>query len=272
MRITLCLMFFIFFSSILVSGSTKNVSLNNPVSVIYRGGLPWDVSRANPKSVNDGTVNSWLIIDGQNSEHGDNRGTFLTFNLQQPESLWSIVLRQPFDLQNPNIRVRGYIVSVSQDSVQWNNIISQPMNSSARIDTVFPFVTVAKYLRFTITDLDTGSNQTAISECEIYALADHSSMSVSSTANRPSSFELNQNYPNPFNPSTTISFSLPTKSFVTLKIFDVMGKEVSDIVSEELLPGNYSQQWDASNMPSGVYFYRLQAGSFTETKRLVLMK
>jgi hypothetical protein len=85
-------------------------------------------------------------------------------------------------------------------------------------------------------------------------------------------FELAQNYPNPFNPSTTISFSLPSGSFVTLKVFDVMGREVSTIASEELQAGYHSRQWNAPQFPSGIYFYRLQAGSYTETKRLVLLR
>jgi hypothetical protein len=85
-------------------------------------------------------------------------------------------------------------------------------------------------------------------------------------------FTLNQNYPNPFNPSTSISFSIPTRSFVSLKIFDLMGREVSTIVSEEMSAGNYSKQWNAVALPSGVYFYRLQSGSYTETKKLVLLR
>jgi glucuronoarabinoxylan endo-1,4-beta-xylanase len=88
----------------------------------------------------------------------------------------------------------------------------------------------------------------------------------------PQSYSLNQNYPNPFNPSTIISFSLPSKSFVTLKIFDMMGKEVATLVNEELAAGKYHYQWDASNLSSGVYFYRLQSGSFVETKKLVLLR
>jgi photosystem II stability/assembly factor-like uncharacterized protein len=88
----------------------------------------------------------------------------------------------------------------------------------------------------------------------------------------PTHFCLEQNYPNPFNPTTTISFSLPFKSFVSLKVFDILGKEVATIVSQELPAGTYSRQWNASKMSSGVYFYRLQAGSFTQTKRLVLLK
>ncbi len=88
----------------------------------------------------------------------------------------------------------------------------------------------------------------------------------------PASYGLSQNYPNPFNPSTRISFSLPSKSFVSLKVFDLIGREVTTLVSEELPTGNYTKQWNAQNMPSGIYFYRLQAGSFIETKKLILLK
>lgn len=84
--------------------------------------------------------------------------------------------------------------------------------------------------------------------------------------------ELSQNYPNPFNPTTTISFQLPSKSFVMLKIFDLLGREVSSLVSEELPAGNHLRQWNAEGLASGVYLYRLQAGSFNQTKKLVLMK
>jgi hypothetical protein len=88
----------------------------------------------------------------------------------------------------------------------------------------------------------------------------------------PNNFTLSQNYPNPFNPTTTISFSLSTTSYVSLKVFDVLGREVSNLVSKELTAGSYSQQWNASNVPSGVYFYRLQAGNYSETMKLVLLK
>lgn len=85
-------------------------------------------------------------------------------------------------------------------------------------------------------------------------------------------FSLIQNYPNPFNSSTTIAFNLRSKSFVSLKIFDALGKEVATLVSEELPAGTYTRQWSAVNMPSGVYFNRLQTGSFTETKKLILQR
>ncbi len=86
------------------------------------------------------------------------------------------------------------------------------------------------------------------------------------------SYALCQNYPNPANPSTTISFTLPFRSLVNLNIYDVLGKEVETLANEELPAGAYSRTWNAGAMPSGVYFYRLQAGGHSETKRLVLLR
>jgi len=97
-------------------------------------------------------------------------------------------------------------------------------------------------------------------------------LAVTTNFTQTKSFQLWQNYPNPFNPTTTISFSLPSRSFVSLKIFDVMGREVSTIVNEDLQAGSYSRQWSAVGFPSGVYFYRLQAGGYTETKRLIILR
>jgi hypothetical protein len=88
----------------------------------------------------------------------------------------------------------------------------------------------------------------------------------------PEQFALYQNYPNPFNPSTTIHYQISELSFVVLKIFDVMGNEIATLVNEEKFIGGYEVELDASTLPSGVYFYRLQAGSFVETKKMVLMK
>jgi len=85
-------------------------------------------------------------------------------------------------------------------------------------------------------------------------------------------FHLDQNYPNPFNPSTKIGFRLQHAGFTSLKIFDLLGREVATLVNEELRPGSYEVTWEAVGMPSGVYFCTLKAGEFTETKRLVLVR
>ena len=86
------------------------------------------------------------------------------------------------------------------------------------------------------------------------------------------SFALEQNYPNPFNPSTVINYQLPLKSYVTMKIFNLLGQETATLVNEKKEAGSYSVRWNAAGVPSGVYFYRLQTGSFIETKRMVLLK
>jgi len=88
----------------------------------------------------------------------------------------------------------------------------------------------------------------------------------------PSAYSLSQNYPNPFNPSTVVRFSLSVVSNVVLKVYDVSGREVETLVNEQLQPGTYSTQWNASAYSSGVYFYKIRAGEFTETKRMLLIK
>ena len=79
--------------------------------------------------------------------------------------------------------------------------------------------------------------------------------------NLPLNFTLNQNYPNPFNPSTTINFSIPETSFITLEVFNALGERVGVLASDELSAGTYKHNWNAAELTSGVYFYRLQAGS-----------
>jgi len=85
-------------------------------------------------------------------------------------------------------------------------------------------------------------------------------------------FALFQNYPNPFNPTTTIKYQIPEISFVTLKVYDVLGIEIAVLVNEEKSVGNYEVEFDATRLPSGVYFYRLQANEFVETKKMMLVK
>jgi hypothetical protein len=88
----------------------------------------------------------------------------------------------------------------------------------------------------------------------------------------PKEFSLEQNYPNPFNPSTTIRFTLPKNVFVSLKVYDMMGRDVATLLAREMPAGSYSTEWNAAHVPSGTYFYRLQAGTFAETRKLLLVK
>ncbi len=88
----------------------------------------------------------------------------------------------------------------------------------------------------------------------------------------PENFNLEQNYPNPFNPTTQINYSIPSTQNVTLKVYDELGKEVATLVNKDQAAGNYSVDFNASNLASGVYFYRIQAGNFIQMKKMILMK
>ena len=97
------------------------------------------------------------------------------------------------------------------------------------------------------------------------------------SAETPIVFSLHQNYPNPFNPSTKIKFEIPlnvetTRRVVSLRIYDILGKEVSVLLNESLKPGVYETDFNGAGLPSGVYFYKLTSGDFSETKKLILLK
>jgi hypothetical protein len=88
----------------------------------------------------------------------------------------------------------------------------------------------------------------------------------------PTEFALLQNYPNPFNPGTKIEFKISKAVLVNLKVYDLLGREVTTLLKEEMLPGNYTIDFDASTLASGIYFYTLNAGDFVSTKKMILLK
>ena len=95
---------------------------------------------------------------------------------------------------------------------------------------------------------------------------------VKTAENSSIGFQLYQNYPNPFNPITTISFSIPERSYVNLKVYDVLGNEVVTLVSEEREAGNHTVDFNASDLPSGVYLYKMTSGNYSETKKMLLLR
>ena len=95
---------------------------------------------------------------------------------------------------------------------------------------------------------------------------------VEELAEQPLIFNLKQNYPNPFNPTTNIQYSIASRQLVELKIYNVLGQEIQTLVNEEKPSGNYQIEFDAANLPSGVYFYRIQAGSFNQVRKMLLIK
>lgn len=95
---------------------------------------------------------------------------------------------------------------------------------------------------------------------------------LTNEGNLAESFQLEQNYPNPFNPSTSIRFSLPGSEFVELSIYNQLGQKVETLINKQMAAGSYSLTWNAADLPSGVYFYRLQAGNQQQLKKAILMK
>lgn len=88
----------------------------------------------------------------------------------------------------------------------------------------------------------------------------------------PKDFLLYQNFPNPFNPSTSIRFAIPNESFVKLSVYDMLGREIETLVGENLSPAIYEVKWNADRFSSGIYFYRIQAGDYTDVKKMSVIK
>jgi hypothetical protein len=103
-------------------------------------------------------------------------------------------------------------------------------------------------------------------------LTENTSSVENTSSENITNYNLEQNYPNPFNPNTTIQFSIPEQSFVTLEIFNSLGEIISILVSENLNTGTYKYDWGAADLPSGVYLYRLQTAAFSTSKKMILLR
>ncbi len=161
----------------------------------------------------------------------------------------------------------GYDISRSREGEEWSVIASVAYNITSFIDRNLE---PGRWCYF-VTIVSTDEKRDSPTACDILAgttsLNDDAEAFVSKRF-----FRLEQNHPNPFNPSTTISVDLPRASEVTLKIFDLVGHEVATLAQQRMQAGRYSFKWDASGMPGGVYFYRLQTEAFTQTRKLLLLR
>ena len=121
-------------------------------------------------------------------------------------------------------------------------------------------------------DVDVVAGSSSLDEIRFWESSLITSVEGNSKNTVPGQFELFNNFPNPFNPKTTIRYTLPTSDVVLIKVFNVLGKEISTLVNEEKSAGGYRCEWDAGGFPSGVYFYSLTTGDFRETKKMILFK
>ena len=177
-------------------------------------------------------------------------------------------------------RYYDYSISISTDHNNWITVIPQRISVSNEEWTVDEFTSVeARYVRVHFIN-NNQSPWAGLWEAEIWG--SDATIVDPFNNNLPSGFTLGQNYPNPFNPSTTINYSIPSSSFVTIIVYDILGKKVATLVNEEKPMGSYEIEFSADggssfggevyNLTSGIYFYRLQAGSFVETKKMIYLK
>jgi hypothetical protein len=148
-----------------------------------------------------------------------------------------------------------------------------PVITVTNVTSYIWFVPGRKFPVFEIVYSTISINGTQFGNNKTVNYNDGSTIGISNISNVvPEGFSLFQNYPNPFNPSTNLEFGISKLEFVSLKIYDMLGKEISTLVNERLIAGTYKYSFNASGLTSGIYFYTLKAGEFTETKRMLLVK
>ncbi len=170
---------------------------------------------------------------------------------------------------NSEISINRYSIERSSDGAIFSAVGSVPAKGNTDTTARYTYydnigtLTSAKYRIRQITN-DGGQ--------EVSPVINFSLTGVNGAHFSPFTFSLNQNFPNPFNPSTTIQFRIPHTARTLLAVYDILGREISTILNQELAPGDHSVEWDSSKVSSGVYFYRLTSGEFVDTKKMIVAK
>lgn len=245
--------------------------------------------------------NSSIIYAGASSTTGST-GFFIStnsgFSFSGPYNVntcWGIMQKTPNDLYMVTTSTGTPFTKSTNGGYNWTTVSAQPgsmrgcsldlagniyINGNGGV-----FKSTNDGLSFTNTGITASGNQIVSHGNKMYAATtgsttggvwiytDTTLTSVTPVSTGiPENFELKQNYPNPFNPVTKIEFSVPVAEFITLKIFDIMGREIRTLVNEKLQPGTYEKSFDGSQLTSGVYFYKIAIGDFVSTKKMLLVR
>jgi len=187
--------------------------------------------------------------------------TVLNFN-----ATYLVVVKHTFVAADLNDVERVFVFSTAAPSTEPSTSEVGPYTETTKADPVdLSFISLRQGSSSAAPTLMIDGIRVATSWTTLTDVEDHSQ-------NIPSTFGLSQNYPNPFNPSTVIKYQVSQNTFVNVNVYDILGNQVRNLVREEKAAGSYEITFDASNMPSGVYFYSIQTGSFTQTKKMILMK
>lgn len=242
------------------------------VSVSQSIGIDWDSSGNMYVSSYDGKYVRKFDQDG------NDLGLFATTNLSGPTNIWiddndellvidylgAAVKRFDADGDYLNNFITGLGNAEGVDFLSNGNIlIGNGATSSVKM-----FDSSGNYIEDLIPSGSGGlvtPNAVVLREVTTLPVQDDGDISVNT-------FELKQNYPNPFNPSTSIQYSVAGRQFVTLKVYNALGKEIAALVNKEVPSGNHEIEFDATNLPSGIYFYQLQADNSIATKKMILLK
>ena len=256
-----------------------NIISPNPRTIEYRISSK---SRGGSKIINP--VTSVIATSWEQNYSPDK--TIDGFGLNTPDSRWQSAKLMPdtitYDLgENVSLdslrisfykgdagRLYKYSVYSSNDLNNWSSIADDIWSEETEWTEVEFDSTRGRYIKLILKESNQGKSA-SIWEFESYGL--ETKDTKQSTGN-PEEFTLLQNYPNPFNPSTTISWQSPVGSMQTLKVYDILGNEVATLVNEFMDAGQHEVEFEATNLASGIYVYRLQTGGFIETKKMVLLR
>lgn len=219
-----------------IASSSEGVGLEGSKAVDGNYGTRWSSMFSDPQ---------WLLID---------LGTVQDFN--QIRLYWETAYGKEYKIQ------------ISDNGLSWTDIVHK-INGTGGIEK-YDVQAAARYIRFYGIQRATDWGY-SLYEVEVFNLP-AVDLKDETNDNLPQDFMLENNYPNPFNPTTRISWQSPVGSRQILKVFDVLGKEIATLVNEDKTAGYHSVDFDASNLPSGVYFYRLIAGNFVDTKKMILLR
>ena len=207
--------------------------------------------------------NKWIGIDGELWQFDDTNWTIYTNPFPNTLTIWDIEI----DKSNSKwLTVSGFYES---------NLRKFNGSDWEAIDTIGSSLSTAGAL--ICIAIDKSDNKwIGTTEGGLFVFSEGVVVSVEEKIDNisqiPTNFILYQNYPNPFNPRTKINYSIPTRSNVTIRVYDVLGKEITTLVNEEKPSGNYEVEFDGNKLSSGVYFYQLKAGNYIETKKMILIK
>jgi len=270
---------------IVVHGSGTEWTLS-PYFVVY-----FDSTGVETNSVvivNDSTLSGNIIIDGKastglhscivvdqffNFYYGTNLfNVFLNIpvspTLFLPLNSSTNISQTPYFLWDSNTYVNHFRLQISSDSL-FNTVVFDTLlaNTPYTLRTGILNLNTKYFWRVNATNSKGTSPWSTIFRFTVRAIG-----ITQINTEVPQNYKLYQNYPNPFNPVTKFKFSIPKESFVKLKIFDLSGKEISVVINQNMKLGVYEYSWNASNLPSGVYFYSLETESYREVRKAMLIK